>query len=1071
VSEKKQEKLGRYKLVQKIGEETLADVFKAEEVETGRTVLLKVLSSSVSANPLFAKFFGDREAVMSHHVEHPNILAIVDAGQIGKRCYVASEFVEGESLSHRLKEGRIETEEGLEVLRQLAEALRAAHLKQVVHGDVKPANIILTRDRRNQLLVKLSFVDLALASADATISVFGEMLGAPKYMAPEQIKGRTPDARSDQYSLGVTAYEMFAGHLPFDCERLVGYLYRNANEDPIPLAQLGAGIPREISLIVEKLLSKDPSDRYKNIQRLIDDIEQAEMRILGQHVETEPPSPDSAFAPKAEKPDEVAMRPGTRKSVIAAVALAVVLLGAGITAGVIYRDQLVKLAGRAVRKISGQKEPKPEKPGEAEIRARREKQASSLLAEGREFEMNSKIADARQIYKKVMSAYADTNAALSAKAALAGMEVETEPEKPVVGENVPSSETAQAYSRLGRQAKEKMEKGDFDSALKAYEEFAERHAGTPFGVKAREQIPYVLFTWGERCMAKGMYEKALEVYRGLEREFPKSEWVAKADNQIPQAAFKRGMELLEARKYEDAAAMFDSVLQTYRNTEWGRQAAARLAESMYKSAKSDLKARDFDTCIAKLRELTIKFGDTDHGNKARDELPKILFDRGTALIQAKNFAKAKEGLAEIMDRFPTSPYAERSKQKLIEIQQEVCKQLFDEGRIEEALADYDKFVEANPGLNWKPVKDEEIDLYRGMVKKCGDVAKKVGQKVTLALAYYQWGLDLAKEGKADEALEKHQFLIKEYPASEWAEKAKLGMPKLMYDSACFVIRRNQTGDVALGKNILNDLIKRFPGDEWARKGQTDLRYLLNCPKGMVYIPAADLIMGSTEEEVAMAVAGQDVYKKEDFMDEVPRHVVSVKAFYIDILEVTCAEYLKFVDETKHDPPLNWLRGRPRRGKENHPVTMVSYKDAEAFATWAGKRLPTEEEWELAARGADGRIFPWGNQYQDGTCNIMASSGVLTKPVGSYPAGASPFGCLDMIGNAAEWVSGWYVPYPGSTFKSKMFGETHRVVRGGSWETKVPAGARCARRVPLPEDSKDIFEDYRSVGLRCAKTPE
>ena len=110
------------------------------------------------------------------------------------------------------------------------------------------------------MLTKLSFVDLALNSADATISVFGEMLGAPKYMAPEQIKGRAPDARCDQYSLGVTAYEMFAGHLPFDCERVVGYLYRNAREDPIPLAQLGAGIPREISLIVEKLMSKDPGE-------------------------------------------------------------------------------------------------------------------------------------------------------------------------------------------------------------------------------------------------------------------------------------------------------------------------------------------------------------------------------------------------------------------------------------------------------------------------------------------------------------------------------------------------------------------------------------------------------------------------------------------------------------------------------------------------------------------------------------------------------------------------------------------------------------------------------------------
>ncbi|MEW6357060.1 MAG: SUMF1/EgtB/PvdO family nonheme iron enzyme [Planctomycetota bacterium] len=1071
MSEKQQGEFGKYKLVQKIGEEMLAEVFKAEEIETGRTALLKVLSSAVSTNPLFAKFFGDREAALGHHVEHPNILSIIDAGQIGKRCYVASEFVQGESLAHRLKGGRIETEEGLEILRQLAEALRAAHLKQVVHGDVKPANVILTRDRRNQLLVKLSFLDLALASADATISVFGEMLGAPKYMAPEQIKGRAPDPRSDQYSLGVTAYEMFAGHLPFDCERIVGYLYRNVNEDPIPLAQLGAGIPREISLIVEKLMAKDPSDRYKSIQRLIDDIEQAQMRILGQYVETEPPSPDSAFAPAAEKREEIERRPKARKSVVAVVALAVILLGAGVTAGVIYRDHLVKLAGEAIRKIVPKEEPKPQPPDHAAVQAQREKQASSLLAEGRALEMNRKLAEARRAYEKVIQSYADTDAARNAKAALAGLEEKPEPEKPSVDAEAASSETAQAYSNLVRQAKEKMDKGDFEQALTAYEEFAERHAGTSLGVKAKEQIPYVLYSWGERCMAKGTYEKALEVYRRLQKEFPQSEWVAKADRQIPEAAFRRGMELLEDRKYDEAAALFDSVLQTHRSTDWGKQATARLAETIYKSAKSDLAARNFDSCIAKLRELTIKFGDADHGNKAKDELPKILFDRGTALIQAKDFAKAQQGLEEITDRFPASPFAERAKQKLIEIRQAVCEQMFTEGRIQEALEAYDAFTEANPGLNWKPVTDEQIDLYRDMMKKYKDLADKSGEKVSLALAYYQWGLDLGKEGKVDEALEKHQLLIKEHPTSPWAEKAKLGMARLMYESACFIIRRNQTGDVALGKNILNDLIKKFPGDEWAQRGQTDLRYLLNCPQGMVYIPAADLIMGSTEEEIAMAVAGQDVYKKEDFADEAPRHVAQVRAFYIDIHEVSCADYLKFVEETKYDPPLDWLRGRPRRGKENHPVTMISFKDAEAYATWAGKRLPSEAEWELAARGADGRIFPWGAQYQDGTCNIMADENTATKPVGSYPAGASPFGCLDMIGNAAEWTAGWYAPYPGSKFKSPKFGETHRVVRGGSWLTKAPAGARCARREPLPGESKDAFEDYRAVGFRCAKTPE
>ena len=150
------------------------------------------------------------------------------------------------------------------------------------------------------------------------------------------------------------------------------------------------------------------------------------------------------------------------------------------------------------------------------------------------------------------------------------------------------------------------------------------------------------------------------------------------------------------------------------------------------------------------------------------------------------------------------------------------------------------------------------------------------------------------------------------------------------------------------------------------------------------------------------------------------------------------------------------------------MVMVTYKDAEAYATWAGKRLPTEEEWELAARGTDGRIFPWGNQYQEGTCNIMAGKGIRTRPVGSYPAGASPFGCLDMIGNAAEWCEDWYGPYPNATLYEPS-GPKHgaaRVVRGGSWSDR-PERCRAASRDNLPPSVRLKYLGFRVV---CPKVP-
>jgi len=421
-----------------------------------------------------------------------------------------------------------------------------------------------------------------------------------------------------------------------------------------------------------------------------------------------------------------------------------------------------------------------------------------------------------------------------------------------------------------------------------------------------------------------------------------------------------------------------------------------------------------------------------------------------------------------MDHFPEAEAAGKAKDKLLEVQRAECSDAFKRGRIEDGLEAYAEFVEANPGSNWKPVPVEEIDRYRQLVARYKPAAAKEKQQVTMALALYLGGLELATEGQADQALEKHELLIKDYGVSPWAKKAKLGMPKLMYECACYWVGK---GDPKQAANILKDLVRRFPGDDYAKQAQSDLRHVLNVPKGMVYVPPGDLIMGSTEEQIKSALAGQDTYKKADFEDEIPRHVVKVNAFYIDMREVACEEYRKFIESTKREPPLNWLRGRPMAGKEKHPVIMVSYEDAEAYATWVNKRLPTEAEWELAARGTDGRVFPWGNEYQEGTGNIMSGKRLFTRPVGSYPAGASPCGCLDMIGNAAEWVAGWYAPYPGAKFRSKKFGETHRMVRGGSWQTPAPAGARCARRMAVTAKSDDYYTDYITIGFRCAKTPE
>ncbi len=175
------------------------------------------------------------------------------------------------------------------------------------------------------------------------------------------------------------------------------------------------------------------------------------------------------------------------------------------------------------------------------------------------------------------------------------------------------------------------------------------------------------------------------------------------------------------------------------------------------------------------------------------------------------------------------------------------------------------------------------------------------------------------------------------------------------------------------------------------------------------------------------------------------------AFYIDRYPVTNAEYEAFVKATKHSPlPDHWKNGTYPLGHDNHPVVYVSWYDAQAYAQWANKELPTEQEWEKAARGIDGRGYPWGNRFDANKCNTSESQAGGTTPVDWYVSGGSCYGVMDMAGNTWDWTDSWYNP-------------TERVRRGGSWVFDRN-WARCAFRHKVRPESR-----HEDLGFRCTKS--
>ncbi|MCI0528467.1 MAG: formylglycine-generating enzyme family protein [Nitrospira sp.] len=225
---------------------------------------------------------------------------------------------------------------------------------------------------------------------------------------------------------------------------------------------------------------------------------------------------------------------------------------------------------------------------------------------------------------------------------------------------------------------------------------------------------------------------------------------------------------------------------------------------------------------------------------------------------------------------------------------------------------------------------------------------------------------------------------------------------------------------------------------------------------MVLIPAGSFLMGYDKRHP----------------DEGPSHTMDLAAFYIDKYEVANTQYEEFVKATKRRPPLYWKNSQYPPEKAKHPVVMVNWNDARNYCQWTGKRLPTEEEWEKAARGTDGRIFPWGDTFDINKANTPQHWKTLgqpgdTLPVGSFPQGKSPYGVYDMAGNVWEWTESWYLPHPGNTHITENYGHKYKVAKGGSW--KDCAFYRCGLSGPtFNRGFCDPNTTTRRFGFRSAR---
>ncbi|SHH44268.1 serine/threonine protein kinase [Anaerosphaera aminiphila DSM 21120] len=267
----------RYEVLEKIGAGGMGDVYKAHDRKLDRIVAVKILKAEYTDDSNFIRKF-KRESLAAASISHPNIVSIYDVGseeiESQKVHYIVMEFIDGKTLKEIInEEGRLNEKRALNYTVQVAEALKTAHSKGIVHRDIKTQNIMVTKDDR----VKVTDFGIARVADNSTVTATNAIMGSVHYFSPEQARGAKVDNRSDIYSLGIVLYEMLTGKLPFDAENPVSVALMQVQSDmPLP-SKSYSDISSDVDGIVLKLTMKNPEDRYPDVNALIKDIKNVQL--------------------------------------------------------------------------------------------------------------------------------------------------------------------------------------------------------------------------------------------------------------------------------------------------------------------------------------------------------------------------------------------------------------------------------------------------------------------------------------------------------------------------------------------------------------------------------------------------------------------------------------------------------------------------------------------------------------------------------------------------------------------------------------------------------------------------
>jgi serine/threonine protein kinase len=262
--------ISHYKIVAKLGEGGMGVVYKAEDTTLERTVALKFLA---------AHLLNDEEAKAAAALDHANICTVHEIAEVDGKTFLAIAFLKGETLEERIAQEPLSLKDALDIARQVADGLEAAHEAAIVHRDIRPANIMVEAKGR----VTIMDFGLARLTEASRLTKLDTAMGTVAYMSPEQAQGMTVDSRSDLWSLGCVLYEMVSGQRPFQGQYDQALLYKIVHEEPAALTGLRTGVPVELELLGSKCLAKDREDRFQSAKEIMVDLRTLSEKLKSGH--------------------------------------------------------------------------------------------------------------------------------------------------------------------------------------------------------------------------------------------------------------------------------------------------------------------------------------------------------------------------------------------------------------------------------------------------------------------------------------------------------------------------------------------------------------------------------------------------------------------------------------------------------------------------------------------------------------------------------------------------------------------------------------------------------------------